>query len=225
MICPKIRFLHLEYTLWRTPPKDPAPWLETVQVPALQELRVHLANHLTTSVASVSPLEKWWQQTEQLDRAEEMGLEQAQELPPQAERWLTELMLRSVVFTRTHWHEWLQRLGYLETFWQSSLEVTLSMQEEAHGFIWDTIEGSSFLGLPRLMELTTILNVFPGHLPKLCLHGCGIPVSLTPIHLPSLIILDVNAEGFDYLLIMRYVRVPQLRDLQVPSSERPRRAA
>ena len=67
------------------------------------------------------------------------------------------------------------------------------------------------------MELTSskILDFFPNHIQKLCLHGYGIPNSFTITHLPSLISLEIKAEGFNYLRVMSFIHAPQLQDLRV----------
>jgi hypothetical protein len=115
------------------------------------------------------------------------------------------------------WRQWLNIPDNLKNVQRSSLEVTSPMQEKAYAFIRKTVEETLLLGLPRLMELTTseILHTFPEHLQKLRLHGFSIPDSWPPIKLPNLVSLEIQADTFDHLLIMRYIRVPQLRDLQV----------
>jgi hypothetical protein len=91
------------------------------------------------------------------------------------------------------------------------------MQERTYAFIRKTVEEPLLSDLPRLMELTTseILHTFPEHLKKLRLHGFSIPDSWSPIKLPSLVSLEIQAGTLDHLFIMQYIQVPQLRDLQV----------
>ena len=226
---PKLRYLHYRYIvdldLEGEPPENPRGWIRFKEFPMLQEVQIHMAIHLVTTVDSVHPVEKrlqperqrvQWQRTpaQMLEPAEEARLETLKEQLERAEEQRAELLLlRFVVFLQTSWHAWLRiRKEYLQ---QSSLEVMISMPEEANGFIWNTAE--KFSGSLRLMELTSskILDVFPEHIQTLRLHGCDIPDSLATIHLPRLISLEINAEGFGYLLVMKCIQVPQLRDLRV----------
>jgi len=77
--------------------------------------------------------------------------------------------------------------------------------------------------LPQLTELTTseVLHIFPKHLRKLCLHGFAMSDSLPSIALPSLVSLEIIADGPDHLLVMGHIQVPRLRVLRVQVEDSP----
>jgi hypothetical protein len=127
-----------------------------------------------------------------------------------------------LIFTQLHWRRWLTPLDYLENVRKSSLEVAFSTDKGEYGSIRDSVEESLLLEMPRLTELTTSkIRVFPEHLQKLCLRGSGIPDSLSPINLPSLVSLEIRADGLQRLSIVSYIRVPRLRDLRVQVQDGP----
>jgi len=127
------------------------------------------------------------------------------------------------------WREWLNLPDHLEHLRQGSLKFMLTTRthEGGYGIIRNTAETillSLLLSkLPQLTELTTskILLTFPKHLQKLRLHAFSLPDSLGPIDLPNLVSLEINADGLDHLLIMRYIRVPQLLVLRVQVQDVP----
>jgi len=131
--------------------------------------------------------------------------------------------LRFMTNMRKSWREWLNLPANLEHLQQASLKLMLTTptHEGGYGIIRNTAETTllSLLlsRLPQLTELTTseIPLTFPKHLQKLRLHAFNMPNSLAPIDLPKLVSLEINANELDHLLIMRYIRVPQLLVLRV----------
>jgi hypothetical protein len=123
----------------------------------------------------------------------------------------------SLAFMQTPWGRWLNPLISPESVQRTSLEVIMPKDEEAYGFVRDVVEESLLLEMPQLTELATsrTLHVFPEHLQKLCLHDFSIPDSLSLIDLPSVVSLEIKANTLQHLSIVRYVWVPQLRDLRV----------
>ena len=150
------------------------------------------------------------------EQPEQQGLQRLQGLQ-QLEQHLLSMRMR--------WRRWLNLPDYLQNVQHNSLEVTLPVQTHKgiFGFIRDMVEEVLLLGLPRATALTTskFLRTFPEHLQKLCLHPLSRPNSLSPIILPNLISLEIKADGLDHLTIMRYVQVPQLRDLWVQVQDGP----
>jgi hypothetical protein len=67
------------------------------------------------------------------------------------------------------------------------------------------------------MELTTseILHTFPSIYRNSASTVSVYQTRWPPIKLPNLVSLEIQADTLDHLLIMRYIQVPQLRDLQV----------
>jgi hypothetical protein len=122
---------------------------------------------------------------------------------------------------QTDWRQWLNLPDFLENVWQSSLEVTFSTRNGSNAFITDIIEESLLLEVPRLIEVSTseILHIFPEHLQKLHLHGFRIPGLLSPTNLPNLVSLEIIAVTLNDLLIIRYIQMPQLRDLRVQTKK------
>ena len=133
--------------------------------------------------------------------------------------WQQEQHLLFVMSLRMDWRDWLNLPDHLEHVRQSSLKVTLStqMHKEAWGNIRNTLEEVLVWRLPQLTELTTskVLHIFPKHLRKLRFHGFAMGNSWPSITLPSLVSLEIIADSPDHLLVMRYLRVPQLRVLRV----------
>ena len=175
------------------------------------------------------------QEEEQRRQEEEQRLREAEERRQQEEeqrrrqdeerqqQQAEEQLLRSMASMRERWRRWLSLPDHLDTVRQSSLEMTPSTHEDVYGFISNAVEETLLLELPRLTELTTsnVPRILPGHLQKLHLHGFSMPDPLTPISLPSLVSLEINADTLDHLLIMRYIQVPQLRILRVQVQDGP----
>jgi hypothetical protein len=136
---------------------------------------------------------------------------------------------RFMMSMQKSWREWLNLPDHLAHLRQGSLKFMLTTRthEEEYGVLRNTAETillSLLLSrLPQLTELTTskILLTFSKHLQKLHLHGFSIPDSLVLIDLPKLVSLEINADGLDHLLIMRYIRVPQLLVLRVQVQDVP----
>ena len=229
MTLPKLTHLYLLYNLdldLENPPEDPESGMQFDSYPVLQEVQIHMEIHLVSTVAPTHPVAKQlqperqrvlWQRThaQKLEQAEEVHLRSAKRLLERAEERRPDLLLlRFAVFLQTTWHN---LLPWLENLRQTSLELTIAMPEEESGFIENTTKQTLSSGLPRSMELTSskVLYFFPNHIQKLCLRGCGIPNSLTTTHLPSLISLEIKAEGLNYLLVMGFIQAPQLQDLRV----------
>ena len=191
----KILNLRLKYTLeldFKNPQEERTSRLKFDVVDMLQELHIHLAIRVVTGDDFIA---EWLKEREQWEQ--------------QQQRFMLPIQKR--------WRQWLNIPDNLENVRRSSLEVTSSMKEKAYAFIRKTVEETLLLVLPQLMELTTseILHTFPKHLKILRLHVLGIPDRWFPIKLPSLVSLEIQAGTLDHLLIMQYIQVPQLRDLQV----------
>ena len=130
---------------------------------------------------------------------------------------------------RKSWREGLNLPANLEHLRQASLKLMLATptHEGGYGIIRNAAETTLLplllSRLPQLTELTTskIPLTFPNHLQKLRLHAFNMPDSLAPIDLPKLVSLEINADGLDHLLIMRYIRVPQLLVLRVQVQDVP----
>ena len=162
---------------------------------------------------------------------ERVELNQDRERQPQQEQHMRqrEQHLRFMMNMHKHWREWFNLPDHLEHLQQASLKVMITsrMHEEEYGVIRNTAEAILmsllFSRLPQLTELTSskILLAFPKHLQKLRLHGFSMPDSLVPIDLPELVSLEINADSLDHLLIMSYIRVPQLLVLRVQVQDIP----
>ena len=81
----------------------------------------------------------------------------------------------------------------------------------------NVVEDLLLRSLPQLTELTTsnIPPIFPRHLRKLRFRGFNVSDSSPPITLPSLVSLEIIADGLDHLRVMTYIQMPQLRVLRV----------
>jgi len=129
------------------------------------------------------------------------------------------LLLQFMTSMQTNWRQWLNLPEFLGNVRQSSLEITLSTHGGVDDFIVEMVVESLLLGMPQLLELRSsqIHHIFPKHLQTVYLRGFSLPGLLSPINLPSLVSLDISADGLDHLLmiIMRYIQAPRLRDLRV----------
>ena len=131
------------------------------------------------------------------------------------------MVLHSMMSMQKDWRQWLNLPDFLENIRQSSLEVTFSSHDGPNDLITDIIEESLLLEMPRLLELSTskMLHTFPEHLQRLHLHGFRIPGLLSSTTLPNLVSLEISAVTLDDLLVMRYIQMPQLRDLRVQAQK------
>jgi hypothetical protein len=133
--------------------------------------------------------------------------------------------LRFMLSIYTQWRQWLSLPNYPTHIQQSSLKTTIStrMHQEACKVIRNMVEEALVWSLPQLTELATskVLPIFPKHLRKLRFHGFPMSGSLPSITLPSLISLEIIADIPDDLLVMAYIRAPQLRVLRVQVEDGP----
>jgi hypothetical protein len=140
-----------------------------------------------------------------------------------------EKRLHFLMSMQKSWREWLNLPDHLDHLRHGSMKFVLTSRthEEEYGSLRNAAETILLsLLLSRLSQLTEltiskILFTFPQHLQKLRLHGFSMPDTLVPIDLPKLVSLEINADGLDHLLIMRYIRVPQLLVLRVQVQDVP----
>ena len=134
-------------------------------------------------------------------------------------------LVRYLVNIHTHWQKWLQLPRYLTHIQQSQLKFTLStrVHQEASKVIRNLVEDILVWRLPQLtnMESSDVLPMFPNYLRKLRFHGFAMSHSFFSINLPSLVSLEIIADSSDHLLIMGYIKVPQLRVLRVQVEDGP----
>jgi hypothetical protein len=144
----------------------------------------------------------------------------------QEQREQREQHLRFMMSIYTRWRQWLSLPNCLTHIQQSSLKVTLSTHQEACRGIRNMVEEALVWSLPQLTELATskVLPIFPKHLRKLSFHGfdmLAVSSSLPSITLLSLVSLEIIADIPDDLLVIAYIKVPQLRVLQVQVEDGP----
>ena len=125
-----------------------------------------------------------------------------------------------------NWRKWLNLPKSLTHIQQSSLGITISsrVHQEASGVISNMVEDTLVWGLPQVTNLNTpnnFLPVFPKYLRNLRIHGFTIPHSFFSITLPSLVSFEIIADSPDQLLVMGYIKVPQLRILRVQVEDGP----